>query len=155
MGQRVPRHLNPRKTALPRLSNNCKLQIRPLEREGAPLQPTRICLKMMIKEDKLVAGPRWLPDTKIDWPTDRRSQYNFDYREYGRRDPSRWPRGTLYPHKLAITSPISGDRSVGIVRSRTQTTEFSSFFYFGLANDSPSSRQRGRLTSTNQERSDS
>jgi hypothetical protein len=27
--------------------------------------------------------------------------------------------------KLAITSPTSGGRSVGIVRSRTQTTEFS------------------------------
>jgi hypothetical protein len=26
--------------------------------------------------------------------------------------------------KLAITSPTSGDRSVGIVRSRTQTMEF-------------------------------
>jgi hypothetical protein len=30
--------------------------------------------------------------------------------------------------KLAITSPTSGGRSVGIVRSRTQTMEFS-FFY--------------------------
>jgi hypothetical protein len=28
--------------------------------------------------------------------------------------------GTLYPQKLAITSPTSGGRSVGIVRSRTQ-----------------------------------
>jgi hypothetical protein len=46
-------------------------------------------------------------------------------REYGRRDPSRWPRGTtLYPQKLAVTSPTSGGRSVGIVRSGTQTTEF-------------------------------
>jgi hypothetical protein len=44
---------------------------------------------------------------------------------YGRRDLSRWPRGTLYPHKLAIASPTSGGRSVGIVRSRTQTMEFS------------------------------
>jgi hypothetical protein len=35
--------------------------------------------------------------------------------------------GTLYPHKLAITSPTSGGRSVGIVRSRTQTMEFSFF----------------------------
>jgi hypothetical protein len=38
----------------------------------------------------------------------------------------------LYPHKLAITSPTSGGRSVGIVRSRTQTMEFSLvlvFFY--------------------------
>jgi hypothetical protein len=31
---------------------------------------------------------------------------------------------TFYPHKLAITSPTSGGRSVGIVRSRTQTMEF-------------------------------
>jgi hypothetical protein len=37
-------------------------------------------------------------------------------REYGRRDPSRWPRGNLYPQKLALFSPISGGRSVGIVR---------------------------------------
>jgi hypothetical protein len=39
-------------------------------------------------------------------------------------DPSRSPRGTLYQQKLAITSPTSGGRSVGIVRSRTQTMEF-------------------------------
>jgi hypothetical protein len=26
--------------------------------------------------------------------------------------PSRWPRDTLYPQKLAITSPTSGGRSV-------------------------------------------
>jgi hypothetical protein len=45
-------------------------------------------------------------------------------REYDHRDPSRWPRGTLYPQKLAITSPTSGGRSVGVVRSRTQTMEF-------------------------------
>jgi hypothetical protein len=38
--------------------------------------------------------------------------------------PSRWPRGTFYPNKLAITSPTRGGRSVGIVRSRTQTMEF-------------------------------
>jgi hypothetical protein len=33
--------------------------------------------------------------------------------------------GTLYPQKLALTSPTSGGRSVGIVRSQTQTIEFS------------------------------
>jgi hypothetical protein len=44
--------------------------------------------------------------------------------EYGRRDPSRWPRGTLfYLQQLALTSSTSGGRSVGIVRSRTQATE--------------------------------
>jgi hypothetical protein len=31
----------------------------------------------------------------------------------------------LYPQKLAITSPTSGGLSVGIVRSLTQTMEFS------------------------------
>jgi hypothetical protein len=31
----------------------------------------------------------------------------------------------LYPQKLALTSPTSGGRSVGIVRSRTKAMEFS------------------------------
>ena len=31
----------------------------------------------------------------------------------------------IYPQKLALTSPTSGGRSVGIVRSRTKATEFS------------------------------
>jgi hypothetical protein len=33
----------------------------------------------------------------------------------------------LYPQKLPLTSPTSGGRSVGIVRSRTQGTEFNFF----------------------------
>jgi hypothetical protein len=40
-----------------------------------------------------------------------------------RRDLSHWPRGTLYPQKLALTSPTSGGRSAGIVRLRTNATE--------------------------------
>jgi hypothetical protein len=36
-----------------------------------------------------------------------------------------WPRDTLYPLKLALTSPTSGGRSVSIVRLRTQATELS------------------------------
>jgi hypothetical protein len=47
--------------------------------------------------------------------------------DYGNRDPSRWLRRTLYSQKLALTSPTRGSRSVGIVRSRTQATEFVSF----------------------------
>jgi hypothetical protein len=42
--------------------------------------------------------------------------------EYGRRDPWRWPCGTLYSQKLALTSPTSGGRLVAIVRSRTKAT---------------------------------
>jgi hypothetical protein len=37
------------------------------------------------------------------------------------------PRGTLYPQKLAVTSPTSGGRSVGVVRYRTQATELEFF----------------------------
>jgi hypothetical protein len=48
----------------------------------------------------------------------------LENREYGRGDPLRWPRDTLYPQKLPLTSPTSGGRSVGIVRLRTKATEF-------------------------------
>jgi hypothetical protein len=48
----------------------------------------------------------------------------LENREYGRTDPLCWPPNTLYPLKLALTSPTSGCRSVGIVRSRNQATEF-------------------------------
>jgi hypothetical protein len=57
------------------------------------------------------------------------SDCGVESREYGRRDPSRWPRGTLYPQKLALTSPTSGGRSVGIVRSRRPR---SLVFFFSL-----------------------
>jgi hypothetical protein len=48
----------------------------------------------------------------------------LENREYGRGDPLRWPRNTLYPQKLALTSPTGGGRAVDIVRLRTKTTEF-------------------------------
>jgi hypothetical protein len=52
------------------------------------------------------------------------SGYGLETREYGRGDPLRWPRETLYPQKLALTSPTNGGRSVGIVHLRTKTMEF-------------------------------
>jgi hypothetical protein len=58
------------------------------------------------------------------FPVNKSSGSCLENREYGRRDQSLWPRGTLYPQKLAITSPTSGGRSVGIVRPRSQTMEF-------------------------------
>jgi hypothetical protein len=57
---------------------------------------------------------------------------SLEKREYGRRDPSRWPRGTLYPQKLTLTLQTGGDRSVGIVRSRTQTVGFAFFIILGI-----------------------
>jgi hypothetical protein len=41
----------------------------------------------------------------------------------GRGDSLRCPRDTLYPLKLALTSPTSGGRSVGIVRWRATASE--------------------------------
>jgi hypothetical protein len=40
-----------------------------------------------------------------------------------RGNPLRWPRDILYPQKLALTSPTSGGRSVGIVHSRPKAKE--------------------------------
>jgi hypothetical protein len=50
----------------------------------------------------------------------------IDVNDHG--NPLRWPRDTLYPQKLALTSPTSGGRSVSIVRLRTKATEFSLVF---------------------------
>ena len=36
----------------------------------------------------------------------------------------------LYPQKLALTSPTSGGRSVGIVRLRTKATELVYYYYY-------------------------
>jgi hypothetical protein len=40
----------------------------------------------------------------------------------------------LYPQKLTLTSPRSGSRSDGIVRSRIQATEFVFLFFFVFLN---------------------
>jgi hypothetical protein len=45
-------------------------------------------------------------------------------REYGRRDLRADHATPLFPQTLALTSPTSGGRSVGIVRSQTQATQF-------------------------------
>jgi hypothetical protein len=68
----------------------------------------------------------------------KNSGSGLENREYGRRDLSRRPRGTLYPQKLEPTSPTSGGRSVGIVRS-LWALDFvfplcvQSFFWIGLS----------------------
>jgi hypothetical protein len=72
----------------------------------------------------LERGPLSLVST-VEELLERKSDSGLEKREYGRRDPSRWSRDTLYSHKLALTSPTSGGRSFGIVHSRTQATEFS------------------------------
>jgi hypothetical protein len=68
-------------------------------------------------------GPLSLVSTNEELLGRESSVFGLENRDYGRRDASRWPRDTLYLPKLALTSPTSGGRSVGIVRSQTQATE--------------------------------
>jgi hypothetical protein len=52
----------------------------------------------------------------------------LENRDYGRRGSAALTmRHPLYPQKLALTSPTSGGRSVGIVRSRTKDTKLFSY----------------------------
>jgi hypothetical protein len=69
-------------------------------------------------------GPLRLVSTIEELLGRKSSGSGLESRKYGLRDPSRWPRCTLYPFKFALTSPTSGGRSVGMVRSRTHSTEF-------------------------------
>jgi hypothetical protein len=79
----------------------------------------------------LERGALSLVSTIEDLLERKSSDSGLESREYYRRDPSRWPLGTLYPQKLALTSLTSGGRSVGIVRSRTQATESSIVYVIG------------------------
>jgi hypothetical protein len=73
----------------------------------------------------LKRGPLNLVSTSKELLERKSSGFCLESREYGRRDPSRWSLDNLYPQKLALTTPTSGGRSVGIVPSRTKATEFS------------------------------
>jgi hypothetical protein len=70
-------------------------------------------------------GPLSLVSTVEEVPENKSSGCGLENLEYGLGDPSRCSRYTLYPQKVALTSPTSGGRSVGIVRSRTRAMEFS------------------------------
>jgi hypothetical protein len=72
----------------------------------------------------LERGPLSLVTTIEELLERKSSGSGLEIREYGHRDLLHWPHGTLYPQKLAITSPTSCGRSVGIVCSRTEATEF-------------------------------
>jgi hypothetical protein len=72
----------------------------------------------------LERGPLSLVSTTEELLDRKSSGSSLEIREYSHRDPSRWPCGSLYMPKFALTSPASGSRSFGIVRSRTQAMEY-------------------------------
>jgi hypothetical protein len=67
-------------------------------------------------------GPLILLNTIEELLEKKSSGSGLENRDYGRRDPPRWPRDTFYPQKLILTSPASGALSVGIARSWTKAT---------------------------------
>jgi hypothetical protein len=77
----------------------------------------------------LERGPFSLVSTIEELLERESSGSGLENREYGCRVLSRWPRGTLYLQTLTLTTPTSGDRSVGLVCSQTQATEV---FFFRL-----------------------
>jgi hypothetical protein len=77
----------------------------------------------------LELGPLSLMTTIDELLGRKSSGSGLENREYCCRDTSRWPRDALFLQKLAVTSPISGCRSVGIVCSWTKATELLLFIY--------------------------
>jgi hypothetical protein len=71
----------------------------------------------------LERGPLSLVSTIEELLGRKSSGSGLENREYGRRYPSRRPRDSLYRQKLALTSPTSGGRSVGVVRSLIKATQ--------------------------------
>jgi hypothetical protein len=76
----------------------------------------------------LERGPLSLVSTTEELLGRKSSGSGLVSREYGPRDPSRWPRRTFYPQKFTLTSPTSG------VRSQTQATEFNFCFLTNAEN---------------------
>jgi hypothetical protein len=72
----------------------------------------------------LERGPLSLVSTIEEQLGRNSSGSGLENREYGRRNPLRWPCDTLYQQKLALTSPTSDGHSVGIVRLLTMATKF-------------------------------
>jgi hypothetical protein len=81
----------------------------------------------------LERGPLSLLSTTKELFQRKSSSSGPEIREYDRRDQSRWPYDTLYPQKLALASPTSGGRSVGMVRWRTQAMEFSFSLFWQMS----------------------
>jgi hypothetical protein len=71
----------------------------------------------------LEQGPLSLVTTIEELLGRKSSGCSLENQEYGCGDPLYWPHDTLYPKKLALTSPTSDGRSVSIVHSRTEAME--------------------------------
>jgi hypothetical protein len=67
-------------TALARPRSN--LNYRPVLLSERELQNYKLSEENFKEEVKLVAGPRWVPDTKTDWPTVSRNVTSTDNTDF-------------------------------------------------------------------------
>jgi hypothetical protein len=74
-------------------------------------------------------GPLKLVSTIEELHERNRSSSGLEIREYGCGDSLHWPCDTVYPQKLALTSPTSGVRWIIIIRSRAKAMEFLSYYF--------------------------
>jgi hypothetical protein len=78
----------------------------------------------------LERGPLSLVSTIEELVERTSSGSGLENREYGRRDPSRWPSDIVYPQKLTLTSLTRCGLSVGRVRSRSDANDLFVSFVF-------------------------
>jgi hypothetical protein len=81
------------------------------------------CYQIIWEVVGLERGPLSFVSTIEELLGRKNSWFGLENRDCGRRDPSRWPRHPSIRKMMTLTSPTSGGRSVGIVRSRTKATE--------------------------------
>jgi hypothetical protein len=103
--------------------------------QGSPTTDPEIWVRFPALPDSLRSSGSGTGSTQpreynweVTWK--KNSGSGLENREFGRRDPSLRSRNTLYPQKLALTSPTNSVNSVGMVYSRTQATVVCSLYRF-------------------------
>jgi hypothetical protein len=95
------------------------------QKSGFDSRPYQIFWQVM----GLERGPLSLVSTTEELLEGRSSGSGLETQEYCRRNPSLWPRGTLYSQELALISSTISGRSVGLARWRSQATELVIIIY--------------------------
>jgi hypothetical protein len=98
-----------------------------IQRSGFDSQRYQIFWEVVSKE----RGPLSLVSTIEELLGRNRSGSSLENQEYGPRNLLRWPGGTLYQQKLALTSPKSGGRSVGIDARGLRPRSLVSVYIYG------------------------